>query len=296
MDNLVWFVPALLALLSYGVGQGLVKKYIGDVSPARFSLFLVVANTVVSAAFYLTTEHPPLVLDGAELFYALGVLVYLFNGIGWIFYFRSILLGPISIVGTLSAAYPALTVVFAAIFLGERLVGVQYAGVALVIVGCIVMAYTPQGSSDKKLDPWWMAYAGTALLLWGAQYAIQKYAYGLPGAHEAFMALCSVVGGWMTLGVYGLLYGRTPRTAETSRAREWSRALVPMSMMAGGDLGVIIASRYGPASIVTPLTGAYPVVTIAFAALALRERISGQQYAGIAAVIAGMYMATYVAV
>ena len=47
-----------------------------------------------------------------------------------------------------------------------------------------------------------------------------------------------------------------------------------MGMMAGGDLGVIIASRYGPISIVTPLTGAYPVVTLAFAALVLKERIT----------------------
>jgi drug/metabolite transporter (DMT)-like permease len=61
-----------------------------------------------------------------------------------------------------------------------------------------------------------------------------------------------------------------------------------MGMMAGGDLGVMIASRYGPISIVVPLTGAYPVVTLAFAALILKERISKLQYGCVGAIIAGM--------
>jgi drug/metabolite transporter (DMT)-like permease len=63
---------------------------------------------------------------------------------------------------------------------------------------------------------------------------------------------------------------------------------VPMGMMAGGDLGVIIATKHGPISIVTPLTGAYPVVTLAFAALVLKERITPLQYGCIGAIIAGM--------
>jgi len=40
---------------------------------------------------------------------------------------------------------------------------------------------------------------------------------------------------------------------------------------------------------VTPLTAAYPVVTIVFAALVLKERVGMIQYGAIAAVLAGMY-------
>ena len=40
----VWLIPALIALLLYGVGQGLVKKWIGEVSPARFCLYYVLAK------------------------------------------------------------------------------------------------------------------------------------------------------------------------------------------------------------------------------------------------------------
>jgi drug/metabolite transporter (DMT)-like permease len=53
---------------------------------------------------------------------------------------------------------------------------------------------------------------------------------------------------------------------------------------------VIIASRFGPISIVTPITGAYPVVTLAFASLILKERITRLQWACLAAIIAGMFL------
>jgi drug/metabolite transporter (DMT)-like permease len=61
-----------------------------------------------------------------------------------------------------------------------------------------------------------------------------------------------------------------------------------MGMMAGGSLGLIIAARYGPISIVSPLVGAYPVVTLFYAALVLKERITRVQYTWIGAIIAGI--------
>ena len=72
--------------------------------------------------------------------------------------------------------------------------------------------------------------------------------------------------------------------------RAWVHSFVPMGMMAGGSLGLIIAARHGPISIVTPLTGAYPVVTLAFAALILKERITLLQYGCIGAIIIGMVL------
>jgi hypothetical protein len=46
----------------------------------------------------------------------------------------------------------------------------------------------------------------------------------------------------LSLGLYGFLQGRQGEHS----AREYLHSFVPMGMMAGGDLGVMIASRYGP--------------------------------------------------
>jgi drug/metabolite transporter (DMT)-like permease len=61
-----------------------------------------------------------------------------------------------------------------------------------------------------------------------------------------------------------------------------------MLMLAGGDVGFIVATRYGPVSLTTPLSGAYPVVTVVFARFALGERIALWQGVSIATILVGM--------
>jgi len=297
-DTLVWLTPAAMALFLYGIGQGLVKKYISAVPPARFCLFFVVAKALVNLGYFFTQAHPAPFSNDGRSFLMAGIFAYTLDGAGWILYFKSILRGPITIVGTLSAAYPAITVVLARVFLGEVLVPLQYLGVALVIGGCIGLSYSPENSNLKSIDKSWIPLAASALVLWGAAQTVVKYSYGLPEASEVNLALFNTIGGFLTLGIYGWRFGRKPTPAASETAgetgrndwQEWMHALLPMGMMAGGDLAVIIASRSGPISVVTPLTAAYPVVTIVFAALVLKERITGLQFTCIALVLVGMYL------
>jgi drug/metabolite transporter (DMT)-like permease len=280
----VWLTPALVALLLYGLGQGLVKKWIGEVPPARFCLYYVLATSIVNFGFFFTQNHPPLLAASGAGFLAFGVLAYLFDGAAWILYFQSIVLGPVAIVGTLSAAYPALTVVFARLFLREELAPLQYLAVTLVIGGCLGLSYTPSADTGQTTSRRWIPLSLLALVCWGASNTFIKYSYSLPGANEANLAVCSSIGGALTLGVFGLLRGR--RGPHSVRA--WIHSFVPMGMMAGGSLGLIIAARHGPISIVTPLIGSYPVVTLFYAALVLKERITPLQYGCIGSILTGM--------
>lgn len=284
--TLLWLTPALLALLLYGLGQGFVKLWIGEVPPARFCLYFACARALVMVCYFLAISPPGFTAQGGHVL-AIGVLAYLLDGAGWIMYFQSIIAGPITIVGTLSAAYPAVTIVFAHWFLGETLSPLQYVAVTLVIGGCIGLAYQPADAANKVTGRAWIPLAFMALLLWGAAQTIVKYDYKV-GATDTDMALYSAIGALLTLGVYGLWKGR----GGTHSAIEWTRSFLPMGMMASGDLGVLVASRYGEISIVTPLTGAYPLVTLAFAALVLRERIVHLQWACIAAILIGMFLCT----
>jgi drug/metabolite transporter (DMT)-like permease len=284
----VWLVPTLGATLTWGIAQGLVKKYIGEVPPARFCLYYALANAAVSLAFWAFQDAPSAFAPESRSFAVWGLLAYVLDGIAWIFYYQSILYGPISIVGTLSAAYPALTVILARAFLAESLGAAQLAGVVAVIAGCLALAYTPDEEGAKRTERRWMAYAAAAILIWGANGTMIRYAYRLPGAHEANMALFIAIGGLLTLGVYGFLYGRREATSRG----EWLRSFGPMATMAVGSLLAAIAYKKGPASIVTPVSGAYPVVTLAFARAVLRERPTGLQRAGIVLVLVGMVLIT----
>lgn len=288
MDIFVWLTPTLAALFLYGIGQGLVKKYIADVPPAQFCLYFVAAKAVVNMGFFLFNDHPPpFALEGRSFLYA-GLLVYVIDGAAWVLYFESIVAGPITIVGTLSAAYPALTVVFAWLFLGETLSAWQYVGVVLVILGCVGLSYEPSNSSRKIIQKRWVPQAVSALILWGTSQTLLKYVYGLPQANEANLTLFNTLGGIFTLGFYGLLRGGAGGVQSLA---EWGRSFLPMGMMAGGDLGVIIATRAGPVSIVAPLSGAYPVVTLGFAWVVLKERLNLLQWISLVMVLVGIFLA-----
>ncbi len=280
----IWLIPTLVSLFLYGIGQGLVKKYISEVPPARFCLYFVAAKTVLNLSYFALFQKTELISSLGSAFSWTCLLAYLLDGAGWILYFLAIVHGPIAIVGTLSAAYPALTILFARFFLHEQLSLVQYAGVVLVIGGCLGLSYAPAGPGSRPTDRRWIPLSFVAIVLWGCSSTLLKAAYRLPGADEVNVMVFSVVGGMATLGVYGMMRGRKG-AADTG---EWRRSALPMLMLAGGDIGFIVATRYGPVSLTTPLSGAYPVVTVVFARFALGERIAIWQGVSITAILVGM--------
>lgn len=284
----LWLIPTLASLFLYGIGQGLVKKYISEVPPARFCLYFVAAKSVLNLSYFALFQKTELLSSLGSGFSRTCLLAYVIDGLGWILYFLAIVHGPIAIVGTLSAAYPALTILFARFFLHEQLTVVQYAGVALVIGGCLGLSYAPSGPGSRPTDSRWIPLSFVAVVLWGCSSTLLKAAYHMPGADEANVLVFSMLGGMATLGVYGMARGRRG----AADRREWTRSLLPMGMLAAGDIGFIVATRYGPVSLTTPLSGAYPVVTVIFARFVLGERISSWQGVSIAAILVGMALTT----
>lgn len=281
----VWLTPTLIALFLYGLGQGLVKKYAAEVSPARYCLYFWLAKSLVNLFWWAYNGHPnPF---GNMTLVGLGTLAYVLEGIGWICYYESIVSGPITIVGTLSAAYAAPTVLFLYLFLGEKLVGIQYAGVALVILGCAGLSYSPPDPDAKVTDRRWIPLAITALIVWGLWNTLVKYCYDKHAAVQEVMSVYNVFGAGLTLGLYGFLF-----RGKAGAAGEFARAALPMAVMAGGDLAVIVAYAVPNvrASLVTTISGAYPIVTLFFATTVLKEKITPLQWVAIALCLAGMFL------
>src|SRR5258706_177883 len=176
-----WLIPTLTSLLLYGIGQGLVKKYIAEVPPARFCLYFVVAKAILNLSAFALYHRAPLIGGPATEFARVCLLAYVLDGMGWLLYFQAIVYGPIAIVGTLSAAYPALSILFARIFLGEALSPGQYLGVAMVIGGCVGLSYAPSTPGSAPTSPRWIPLSFIALVLWGCSSTILKAAYRLEG-------------------------------------------------------------------------------------------------------------------
>ncbi|MGH9797487.1 MAG: EamA family transporter, partial [Candidatus Polarisedimenticolia bacterium] len=156
---------------------------------------------------------------------------------------------------------------------------------ALVIGGCVGLSYAPSAPGSRPINPRWIPLSFLAVLMWGCSSTLLKAAYRLPGADEVNVMLFSLAGAMATLGVYGVARGRQ---RAVDRGGGWLRSFLPMGMLAGGDIGFIVATRYGPVSLTTPLSGAYPIITVIFARLVLGERIGRVQAVCIAAILGGM--------
>ncbi len=289
-NHLKWLTPTLIALFLYGFAQGLVKQFISEVEPARYVLYFFFAKSMVNLGYFIFQYRKGQYIPYSKLNFraiAWGIGAYFLEGIGWVCYYKSIALGPISIVGTLSAAYAAPTVIFAYIFLKEKLQPRQYAGVALVILGSAGVSYAP-GSTAAGGGNEWVILAAVALIMWGLWQTIVKHCYNSLGACDANMALYNIAGASLTTGMYGFLFGGIG-SIELS---ELAKSSLPMGMMAGGDLGVIIATALGPVSIVTSISGAYPIITFFYAAIVLKETLTAFQIASLIGVLIGMFLSS----
>jgi drug/metabolite transporter (DMT)-like permease len=303
-----WLVLTLITVFLYGLGDGLYKQFVEHISPPRFCLYSVPVAAAVYITFFLTHDHPPpLAPEGRQFLYC-ATLANLVEGIAVILYYESLKGGLVSIVGPITAASPAVTVVLAYFFLEELLTPAQYRGVVLVIVRCLGIAYKPHDSSadshvprrtgpdgespggpgrgKKAVKQLWFLQAVLSVFGWGIGATLMKYAYQLPNANGANIMLSRVFTVALTLGVYGLL-----------REREWkftvkeaARAVVPLAMFSVGNSMLITAYKWGPASLIMPLLAASIPVTLVYAFFVLRERLTRFQWLCITLAFIGMLL------
>ena len=62
------------------------------------------------------------------------------TGLSWLFYFKALQLGNVSQVAPVDKLSVALTIIMAALFLGEQLTVRTFAGASLIIIGTVILA------------------------------------------------------------------------------------------------------------------------------------------------------------
>jgi drug/metabolite transporter (DMT)-like permease len=280
-----WILPLACTVLAYGLAQGLYKQ--AALSAGQFCLLFVLAKTVANFGYALAARRP-LRAPGDGAFYRWAFAGQIVNGLGWIGYFLALDRGPAALVGTVTAAYTAVTVVLALVFLGERPSRLQLGGVALLVACGMLLAYTGEGTTAGGRAGW-LAMSLLTLLLWGTAVCIFKHAYNQPGAADHRFFVTNWAGAALTLLPYGLLHGGLPLPGLGAGL---GLGLLIVALYAVGDLTLFAAIARGPAALVTPLSGLYPVPTLAWAALVLHERVSGPQWVAVALTLLGIVLIT----
>ncbi len=283
--SLAWVPLLAVGLLSTGLAAG-VWKHAG-IDVGRFCVLFVIGKTVVSAGFWPSRgrRHEA---GASGPFLAFAALAALLNGLAWVAYLIAFERGPLAIVQTISASYSAVAVVLALLFLRERLLGAQVAGVALVVVASMLLGYAEEAPSAGSRGGWLPACFASAVL-WGANAVVAKHAYSLPGADPARFLAVHGLGLAATVLPYGLWLA--PAAADGARpAGLVLPTLLVVLLYLAGDLGVYGAMARGPASIVHPIFGLYPIPSIAYAALVIGDRPGKLEWFAIAMASAGVIL------
>jgi uncharacterized membrane protein len=205
--------------------------------------------------------------------------------------------GQASIVVPLAAIYPLVTVLLARVFLGERLKGIQFAGIGLSLFAIVFL--NREGSvsrADLYGSSAWLSLTLVALVLYGVSALLQKLATNRIAAELAFAGF---VLGFLPIAAFILLTDSLHLFSTESIRWDVGRRAWIWGTLGGvlNGLGVLASlSAYrsgGKASIVTPLAALYPVVTVGLAVMFLGEKIDTFKMIGIALALAGGTVLSY---
>jgi transporter family protein len=133
-----WIAYALIGAFAAGVTAILSKVGVGGI-PSNLAVLIRTGVVIVIAAaiVFARGEHGAFKDVKGTAWIAL-VLSGAATGISWLAYFKALQLAPASSVAPLDKLSLAVTIILAALFLGEALTWKTVVGVSLMIVGAIV--------------------------------------------------------------------------------------------------------------------------------------------------------------
>lgn len=134
-----WRIYALGSAVFASLTAILGKVGVSDI-PSNLATFVrtVVILAFTAALLFARREwRPPSELDGRSLLFL--VLSGLATGASWLCYYRALQLGPASKVAPVDKLSVALTIVLAALFLGESLSWKTLLGGLLIVAGSVVL-------------------------------------------------------------------------------------------------------------------------------------------------------------
>lgn len=221
--------------------------------------------------------------------WAWGILAAAINTFAMLALYRAFEIGKLSLVGPVSASYPALAVILS-LLSGEHLSAMRAVGIAAALVGVLLVAIAEKSPSSVQMERsrnvaglgWAIAASlGFGFLFWLLGIRMIPRTGAL-----ATVWLIRVAGAAFTLPI--LFATGSPFRI---KSRQTTGQLYAMGFF---DTGAFALSNLGmrleQVAVVSVLGSLYGAVTVALAALFLRERIAGLQWLGIASIFFGVFL------
>ena len=259
-------VLSLVAALAYGLSD-----FVGGLVSRRTSAWAVAFTG--NAAAFAGAVVLALVVDGApsrsDLLW--GALAGVGTGAGGAFLYRGLAAGRMGVVAPISAVGAALVPVCVGVATGERPAVLVWLGIAAAVPGIWLVSREPGSSGDRAAGILDGVLAGLGFgLLFAAMGQVPEDAGYAPLALAQAVAMVCVA---LTASA---LAGRW---WPYERSQAWGVAAGILATVA--VVAFLLATQTGLLTVASVVTSLYPAITIALAALVLRERIHASQGVGL---------------
>src|ERR1700680_723218 len=221
--------------------------------------------------------------------WAWGAFAGCVNAVSTLSLSRSFEVGKMAVVAPLSASYPALSVTLS-LLSGERLSAMRAAGIVCTMLGVLVVAGGEKAPDANDAEAvrrsgkgigWALASAvGFGLLFWLLGLRVIPRV-GAVQAVWMIRLMCTLIAGGI------ILIAKQP--LGLPRSARW----ISLGMGVGDTSAFVFSNRamqIEQVAVISVLGSLYSAVTVALAAIVLREHVSRWQWLGIAAIFSGIYL------
>ena len=215
------------------------------------------------------------------------VLSGLATGASWLCYFKALQLGDINKVVPIDKSSTVLTILLAAILLGEGITLYSGIGIALIAVGTFLMIEKKDVKNDVPKNKRWIFYA-----LGSAVFASLTAILGKIGISDVESNLGTAIRTGVVLVMSWIMVFVTKKQGELKKIDRKSMVFICLSGLTTGLswLCYYKALQDGQASVVVPIDKLSILVTVAFSYIVLKEKLTKKSAAGLAMITAGTLM------
>ena len=213
------------------------------------------------------------------------ILSGLATGASWLCYFRAVQIGTVSKVTPIDKSSTVLAMVLAFIFLGEGFTLWTIAGMILMVIGTYLMIQKMKTDTESSASrKSWIFYASLAALFAALTAILGKV--GIEGVESnlgtAIRTVVVLLMAWLIVFAQ-----RKHKDIRKIEKRNWHFIILSGIATGLSWLCFFYALQNGPASVVVPIDKLSIVITIIFAFLILKERISRIAVIGLVLITAG---------
>ena len=212
------------------------------------------------------------------------VLSGIATGASWLCYFKALQLGDINKVVPIDKSSTVLTILLAAILLGEGITLYSGLGIVLIAVGTFLMIEKKDVKSDIPKNKRWIIYA-----LGSAVFASLTAILGKIGISDVESNLGTAIRTGVVLVMSWIMVFVTGKQNKIKGISKKELGFICLSGLATGGswLCYYKALHDGPASVVVPIDKLSILVTILFSYIVFREKLSKKTAFGLVLTVGG---------